>query len=157
MAKRIVVALRRHDRIEEVLPCIEKIARPGMRVVFLLPYPVKLWAYLSDQRIDTNSPTKAMLAGTGINYRCSWEMQRGLAEQKMAPVRESLRKMDVEAVAHVYTGNLRRLLATFAVEQETHLMMILRGTRRWRRIGRKIPFLRFLERPISPPVMLLHV
>ncbi len=157
MAKRIVIALRRHDRIEEILPCIEKIARPGMRVVFLLRYPIELWSYLTDHWIDTESPAKAMLAGRKVNYHYSWELQKGLAERKIAAARESLRAMEVEAAVHIYTGSLKKLLQAFTIEQETPLIMISRGTGRWRRIVGKIPLLRFLERPGFPPVVLLQV
>jgi hypothetical protein len=127
-----------------------------MRVVFLLAYPVELWAY-SIGGIYTESPTKAILAGRQMDYRYSWEIQRGLAERKITAARESLRKLDVEAAAHVYTGSLKKLLATFAAEQETHLMMTSRSSRRWRRIAGRIPLLGFLDRPRPVPVTLLHV
>jgi hypothetical protein len=46
MNKNILVPLGRYDRSEEMIPYIEKIARPGMKVVFLVRYPVDgfVWA-----------------------------------------------------------------------------------------------------------------
>lgn len=41
MAKQILVPLKEHDRIEEIIPYIEEVARPGMRVVFLEGQAVK--------------------------------------------------------------------------------------------------------------------
>jgi hypothetical protein len=32
--------VKRNDRVEELFPCVEKVAQPGVRVVFLVPYPV---------------------------------------------------------------------------------------------------------------------
>jgi hypothetical protein len=40
MNKKILVPLERYDRSEEMIPYVEKIARPGMKVVFLMRYPV---------------------------------------------------------------------------------------------------------------------
>jgi hypothetical protein len=46
MNKKILIPLRQHDLSEEMIPCIEKVARAGMSVVFLVRYPVDgfVWA-----------------------------------------------------------------------------------------------------------------
>ena len=46
MNKKILVPLGQYDRSEEMIPYIEKVARPGMKVVFLVRYPVDgfIWA-----------------------------------------------------------------------------------------------------------------
>ena len=36
MSKKILVPLGQYDRSEELIPYIEKVARPGMKVVFLV-------------------------------------------------------------------------------------------------------------------------
>jgi hypothetical protein len=38
MSKKILVPLRQNDRTEEMVPYVEKVARPGMKVVFLVHY-----------------------------------------------------------------------------------------------------------------------
>ena len=38
MAQQILVPLKRYDRIGEVIPSISEVARPGTKVVFLVPY-----------------------------------------------------------------------------------------------------------------------
>ena len=40
MNKKILVPLGQYDRSEEMIPYIENVARPGMKVVFLVRYPV---------------------------------------------------------------------------------------------------------------------
>ncbi|MEA2657634.1 MAG: hypothetical protein QOF64_212 [Candidatus Binatota bacterium] len=40
MAAKILVPLKKHDRIEEIVPCIEKVTEPGASVVFLIHHPV---------------------------------------------------------------------------------------------------------------------
>ena len=39
MAKQILVPLTKGDRVEEIISYVEKVAQPGMKVVFLLRYP----------------------------------------------------------------------------------------------------------------------
>ena len=39
MAGQILIPLRQNDRIEEIIPYIEEIAKQGMRIVFLIRYP----------------------------------------------------------------------------------------------------------------------
>ena len=150
MAKRIVIPLKRHSQIEEILPYLVKITRPGMKVVFLIHYPVESWSYPT-----TESPTKAMLAGREILHRSSWDLQRGLAERKIAPARESLCSMQVEVAVHVYTGRLKKLLAAYKDEDETYLIILpLTRNRLWRTVVGKIPLLGFLKQPGFSPVML---
>src|SRR5262245_9909341 len=149
MAKRIVIPLKRNSPIEEILPGLGKIAQPGMRVVFLIPYPVESWSYRT-----TESPTKAMLAGREISHRSSWDLQRGLAEGKIAPARERLDSMQIEVAVHVYTGSLRKLLAAYKDDDETYLIMLPpTRSRLWRTVVGKVPLLGFIKRPSFSPVV----
>lgn len=51
MAAKILVPLKRHDRIEAIIPYIAQVTQPGMRVVFLIHHPVPLPALqLSPER-----------------------------------------------------------------------------------------------------------
>jgi len=40
MSKKILVPLKKHDRIEEIVPYLEEVTQPGTNVVFLIHYPV---------------------------------------------------------------------------------------------------------------------
>jgi len=59
MEDRIVVALKARDRIQEIIPILQKIAKPGIKVMFLVSYPVDPRAWLRDHRIVTESARKA--------------------------------------------------------------------------------------------------
>jgi len=37
MAEQVLVPLKRNDRVEEIIPYVEKVTRPSMEVVFPLP------------------------------------------------------------------------------------------------------------------------
>jgi hypothetical protein len=40
MKKLILVPLKRNDRAEDLMPYVEEVVRPGMKAVFMVPYPV---------------------------------------------------------------------------------------------------------------------
>ena len=40
MNKKILVPLGQYERSEDMIPYVEKVARPGMEVIFLVRYPV---------------------------------------------------------------------------------------------------------------------
>ncbi len=129
MAGKILVALKRNDRLEEIIPYIEKIAQPGMKVVFLLRYPVAgdfLW--LGDHCVTTESPREAMLAGRRIMQRYSWEVQRALAEQKVLIAREALRRKEIEVAVEIYTDSLRRVVRHYTATGDVHLIMMGAGS-----------------------------
>lgn len=60
MAGQILVPFNSHLRIKETLSVIEEAAKPGMRVVFLVRYPVHPWAWFRDHWITTESARDAI-------------------------------------------------------------------------------------------------
>ena len=46
MAIKILVPLRKHDRLDEIVPYIEEVAEPGASVVFLIRHPVSGFKWL---------------------------------------------------------------------------------------------------------------
>jgi hypothetical protein len=158
MAGQILVPLKRHDRIEEILPYLEKIAQPGMRVVFLVPYPIEAWLWLQDHWVSTESTREAMSAGRKIMERHSWEMQKGLAEQKISLGCDALHRQGVQVAVDVYTGNLRRIIEDYAANGDVDLIMLQAGSRNriTKLMWRTIPLFGLFNRPSFPPVLLLY-
>ena len=106
MADQILVPFNSHLRIKDIISVIEAAPKPGMSVVFLIRYPVDPWAWLRDHWITTESTRDAMLAGRKIMERHSWDGQRALAEEMVAPWRYALEKIGVKVTVDVYTGRL---------------------------------------------------
>ena len=158
MEDQILVPLKRHDHIEEILPYLEKIAHPGMRVVFLIPYPVEPWLWWRDHLVTMESPTEAMRAGRQIMERYSWDVQRGLAEQKVSPARKVLHKAEVEIAVDVYTGSVRKVMASYTCRGDVHLIMMRagRGLRVMNFLRERILPFRTFPRPGFSPVLLFH-
>jgi hypothetical protein len=128
MEGEILVLLSRRDRIEGMLPSIEKIAQPGMRVVFLIPYPVELWPWFRDHWITTESRRTAIAAGRKIMREYSWEVQKSLAEQKISPAREVLHKKQVEVSVNICMSSMRKTIENHSVDREGRLVFLQAGS-----------------------------
>lgn len=157
MAGKILVALKSNDRLEEIIPYIEKIAQPGMSVVFLLRYPVTgsfLW--VRDHWVTAESPREALLAGRRVLEKYSWDVQKGLAEERILVAREALRRKEIEVTVDVYTDSLRRMIRNYTANGDIHLIMMGAGSGHtmMRLLRRTVPLLGLFRRPSSPPVLL---
>ncbi|HEX9443370.1 MAG TPA: hypothetical protein VGA73_04585 [Candidatus Binatia bacterium] len=96
MAEKFLVPMKAGDRIEEIVPVLEKIAGPGAQVTFLFSYPVDTWTWLRDHWIVTESTARAVAEGKKIMARYSWEEQQRSAERSIAVARERLGRLGVE-------------------------------------------------------------
>ena len=97
MAGQILVPFNSHLRVKDIISAIEEAAKPGMRVVFLVRYPVDPWEWFRDHWVTTASARDAVLAGRKVMERYSWDGQMALAEEMVAPWRSALQKMGVKS------------------------------------------------------------
>ena len=108
MAEKILVPLKRHDRVEEVIPYIERVTRPGVSVVFLLHHPVNglkwLQAYCGIMQcgLDNALMLRKMLESYSVKTR------RQLAQQKVFQTCQALHRLGVKTAVEVYSGNLTK-------------------------------------------------
>ena len=154
MSKKILVPLAQNDGAGEMIPYIEKIARPGMDVVFLVRYPVDgfIWAK------EEYGMRAALQARELVNYY-SWENNVENAERKLSPVCEALRAKGVQATVDVYAGSLKKAVRSHMVNGDVHLIMTRAG------LGDRIAALldgttslsKLLKRPSFSPVVLTPV
>lgn len=126
MAGQILVAVSERDQMEEIVPILEKIARPGMKVTFMLPYPMNSWAWVRDHWIVAESARKALEEGKRIVAQYSWDEQKRLAERKIALAREALEKIGVE-VALMLKEGLRRAIRECVLSEEFQLILLSAG------------------------------
>jgi hypothetical protein len=109
MAEQILVPLKRNDRVEEMIPYIEKVTRLGMGVVFLGPYPMDRFMinyrgdlrshsaageihdseinWWRDRRISVELERRSRLA-QGLPSMHPWENRRHVPEKRFFPVCE---------------------------------------------------------------------
>jgi hypothetical protein len=149
--------MRAQDRPEEIIPYLENLAKPGMKVIFLLRYPVKLWSYLRDHWIDTESPRKAQAAGQELAERYSPEAQIGFAEEKIAPARDALREKPISVEVELYTGNLRSKVLEHTAKGDVDWIIMPAPRSSWplRLLGPATPRSGGFQWARSLPVMLL--
>lgn len=110
MKQKALVALEKHGQADQALSCLKEVVKPGMTVIFLLPYPVEVWPYLRDHWVEAETAIAAISAGRKIRDLYSWDIQSALAEQKLSAARETLREKEVAVEIQLYTGNLRSTL-----------------------------------------------
>jgi len=113
MEDQILVPFNAHNRVSDIISVIEKVAKPGMRIVFLVRYPVNILEWLRDHWVTTESSRDAALEATKIMDKYSIEGQRALAEKIVAPWRPALEKMGVKATVDVYTGSLSSVVENY--------------------------------------------
>jgi hypothetical protein len=153
MNKKILVPLGQNDEAEEMIPYVEKIARPGMEVVFLMRYPVDgfIWAK-EEYGLRAASEAKQL-----VHYY-SWAGNLESAKRKVAPACEALHAKGIEADIDVYGGSLKKAIRSHTRNGDVHLIMTRAG------IGDRIARLfdgtgllfNWFRRPSFSPVLLIN-
>jgi hypothetical protein len=112
----ILVPLRRNDKIEDVVPYLEQIARPGSRVILLIHYSVEGIDWLQSK--STTSVIK----------------EQKLVDKNIFLALEPLRERDVTVALDIYAGPLRKVVKQYTLRGNIDLVMIVAGSRS--RIGK---------------------
>ena len=154
MNKKILVPLARNDLTEEMIPFIEKVARPGTNVVFLVRYPVDGFTWAKEEY----GMRAALQAKELVNYY-SWENNVENAKSKLSHVCGALRTIGVEPTVEVYAGSLKKAVRSHTINGDVHLIMKRAG------LGERIAalvdgtssFSKLFKRPSFSPVLLTQV
>ncbi len=158
MAKQILVPISRNDRVKEMIPYVERVALPGMKVVFLVRYPMDGF----DEHIragrftgETGIPNPEKIKKIAARY--TWESQQQLARQRVFPACDALQKKGAEVTVDVYTGSLRKAVKSYALTGDVHLMMANAGIGRVisRSLKNLFSILRSSRRPSFSPTLSL--
>ena len=118
--QKILVTMTRHNPIEDLMQCLETLARPGMTVIFLFPYPVEWLSYLCDHWVTTESARAAMATGRNLLGRYSREAQTKLAWKRVAPAAAALKKKQVQVEMRLYSRSLRKVVRDYSADEDIH-------------------------------------
>jgi hypothetical protein len=135
----ILVPLRRGDRLEDMIPYLEQIARPGWRVIFLIHYSVE-----------------------GLDWLQSKSTRSGIEEQKPGATKnsflalEALRERDVTVALDIYAGSLRKVVKQYTFRGDIDLVMIPTERRTVRFLRNCLFFLNLSSLSESSSVLLLR-
>jgi hypothetical protein len=153
MNKKILVPLGQYDRTEEMIPYVEKVARPGMKVVFLMRYPVDGFIWAKEE-----FGVKAALEAKKLVSHYSWEENLRRAAKKVSSADAALHPKGVEVAVEVYAGSLKKAVRSHTLNGEVHLIMTRAGIGDW--IGRLFDgtgsVFSWLKRPRFSPVLLIN-
>ena len=153
MNKKILVPLGQYDRSEEMIPYIENVARPGMKVVFLVRYPVDGFIWGKEEY-----GMRAALEAKKLVHYYSWEGNLENAKRKVATACEALRAKGIEAAVDVYAGSLKKAMRSHTLNGDVHLIMTRAGIGDWiaRIFDGTTSVFKWFKRPSFSPVMLIN-
>ena len=156
----ILVTLKRNDAVEEILPYVEKVAKAGTKVVFILQYPAESSLFPAGYWVTTESVKEAVEAGKDLMRRSSWAVQKSLAEARVAPARTVLEQLGAEVSVELSAGRLKTAVKKFTADSDTGALLM--------HLAPKSPLAMFLRKmlgffralggsPIPPRILLqLH-
>jgi hypothetical protein len=153
MDKKILVPMKRNDRVEDFILYVEKVARPGMKVIFMIPYPVEGFRWPREEFGRKATQEAKMLA----SYY-SWDTNVQEAKERILPTSKVLVSSGIEVAADVYAGSVRRAVRDYAAKGDIHLIVTRAG------MGERIAGLLngssslfdLFKRPTLSPVLLIH-
>src|SRR5438094_8363307 len=96
MAQKILVALKRGDSIEEIVPYLEEVTKPGMSVVFLIHRSMNRFKWLQAYCGIMECGLEKMLAIRRMLESYSVQMRRQLAQQKVSLTCQALHRRGVK-------------------------------------------------------------
>lgn len=153
MSKKILVPLGQNDRTEEIIPCVEKVARPGMTVVFLVSYPVDGFRW-PEKEFGMRAASEAVKLASYY----SWEENLERAKRKVSRATEAFRPKGVEVAVDVYCGSLKKAVRYHTLNGDVHLIMTSAGIGEWiaRFLDGTVSIFQLFKRPTFSPVLLIQ-
>jgi hypothetical protein len=169
MARQILVALKSEDRLSQMIPCIEKIAQPGMKVVFLIRFSPQTASNashhnsieltgLEESGFFEEELEKPKFTGENIRETQSMEKQRLALEHRVFLALEALLKRGIELTVDIYTGSLRRAVKSYTRKGDVHLI-VMRARRELMALDflhKAFPVFGWFKRPTFAPILVLH-
>lgn len=150
MNHQVLVPIKRSDDIEEVLPYLEDIARPDIKIVFLVPLGANRFTKLAGQLLEIQSGIPAKFSGDTA-------MSQALFTHRIERAVGALHDHGVHLEVKFYGGRLQSILRE-CIEGDASQSVIMRPrvnrARRW--IQTLSAALRLAKPSHDVPVVLFH-
>ena len=111
MATQILVPLKRHERVEELIPYLELLAPGGSIVVFLIPIAANLYPWWAEVLTAPASELKNALATGILAVQAVRERQVQAAAERVAALRRILEARGVTVQVECFQGRVGNELA----------------------------------------------
>jgi hypothetical protein len=169
MALQILVALKSEDRLSQMIPYIEKIAQPGMKVIFLIRFSpqtasnalrhnsIELKCLEGESRCFEGELEKPKFTERNFRETQSMEEQRLAAEHKVFLTLEALLKRGIEITVDVYTGSLNRAVKSYTCKGDVRIIL-MRARRELMMsfLHKAFPVFGLFKQPTFSPILVLH-
>ena len=151
MNKKILVPLGENDQIETMIPYVEKVARPGMKVIFLVRYPVGGFIWAKEE-----FGMRAALEAKKLVTYYSWEENLRRAGNRISYASEVLSRKGVEVSVDVYAGGLNKAMRTHSLNGDVDLIVKPVGLAQRIAMFLNVAVARWFKRPSFSAVQLIH-
>ena len=129
MAAQILVALKSEDRLSQMIPYIEKVAQPGMKIVFLIGFRPKAASKLPYNSLAFKGLEDVRFGGTGETDVRGRKYQRdavdggakALGRTQGVSRPRGLAQKGIEITVDVYAGSLKRVVKNYTGKGECSL------------------------------------
>ena len=153
MNKQILVPMKRSDRAEDLIPYVEKVSRPGIKVIFMVPYPTDGFCWAREE-----FGRKAIEQAKKLADYYRWETNVEKAKDRIAPLLKSLTAKGIEVEVDLYAGSMRSAVKDYSAKGDVHLIVTSAS------IGQRIAGVfngsnslgDLFKRPVLSPVLLIH-
>jgi hypothetical protein len=127
MATKILVPLKKHDRLDEIVPYIEEMAEPGASVVFLVRHPVSGFKWLQAYAAISQCGIETALVIRKMIESYSTRMRMQLARQKVFCTCETLLGLGVIVTVDIYAGSLSKTLSSYTSHENVQFVVMQPG------------------------------
>jgi hypothetical protein len=150
MSQQVLVPIKGHDNIEEILPYLEDIARPDMKIVFLVHFGANRFAELAGQLLEIQS-------GMPANFSSDTGVPQANLTRRIERASRELSDRGVQIEVKFYSGRLRPLLRQYSEVEGSNLVIMRPGRNRtWRWVQNLFAALRLTKPSPAMPVVLCH-
>jgi hypothetical protein len=127
MATKILVPLKKHDRLDEIVPYIQELAEPGASVVFLIHHPVSGFKWLQAYAAISQCGIETAMVIRRMAESYSMRMRMQLARQKVFRTCEALHRLGVTTTVDIYAGSLSKTLSGYVSDGDAQLVVMQPG------------------------------
>jgi len=153
MNNKILVPMKRNDRLEDFIPYVEKVARPGMKVIFMMPYPVGGLCWSTEE-----FGQRAIVEGKRLTSYYTWDTNLQKAKGQISAALKFLPAKGIEVAVDLYAGSMRSVVRDQAAKGDVHLIVTRAGIGDWiaRLSDGALSVFKWFRRPSFSPVMLIN-
>lgn len=160
MPERILVLLRNHDCIADILPYLQFVARPGIEIIFLIQSDENRYPWWLEHAGTVASPVERTLSIASLETILARRQRVLLAQERVRIAQKFLQGKEVEVRFEFYAGSRKKVTESYRLEDHETIILASGKLRRLQRLltilrqrfGRVAPQ---PHQPV-PAMMLIH-